>query len=88
MKLRKTQCDKCGEFHYCDSHHILPKGIYEGEGETVNLCKNCHDELHRYIGYKYSRKKHKQPREFYYRKYSFWISMILIIGIILYYMNS
>ncbi len=41
-------CDKCKELHYCDKHHILPKGIF-GEGDTVYLCKNCHDKFHRFF---------------------------------------
>lgn len=77
----KTKCDKCGELHFCDNHHILPKSLF-GKGETVHLCKNCHFELHQFIGFKYLRKTNKQPKEFYYTKYAIWISMLIVLGIL------
>ncbi len=55
MNKEKKECRKCGKEFYCDRHHILPKGIF-GDGETDNLCKNCHNEYHRYSGHKYLRK--------------------------------
>lgn len=61
-------CEKCRQLHHCDEHHILPEGIF-GEGETVPLCKNCHDKYHRFLGYKYTRKINKQSEEFYFEKW-------------------
>ncbi len=52
---KMKECRKCGKPYYCDEHHILPEGIF-GEGETVPLCKNCHDKYHRFLGHKYLRK--------------------------------
>jgi len=77
----KSKCDKCGIEHYCDEHHVLPKGIF-GSGATVFLCKNCHYEYHRFLGFKYLRKTNKQPAEFYLKKFAIWISMLLAIGIL------
>ena len=79
----KQICEKCKESHYCDEHHIFPKGIF-GEGEKVFLCKNCHDEYHRYLGYKYLQKKNKQSKEFYWKKYAAWITCLIIIGLFLF----
>ncbi len=63
MSREKKTCSKCKKEYYCDEHHILPKGIF-GDGETEPLCKNCHDEYHRYLGYKYLRKKIKKMKSF------------------------
>lgn len=82
-KKEKKICEKCGKPYFCDEHHILPKAIF-GDGETKNLCKNCHDEFHRYLGHKYLQKENKQPMEFYIEKYWRWIvGLTIIIGIFL-----
>lgn len=83
MSKKRTQCEKCKEWHYCDKHHILPEGLF-GEGETNNLCKNCHDEFHRTLGHKYLRKENKQSMEFYFEKYFRWlVGFCILIGIFL-----
>ncbi len=79
----KQICEKCNEEHYCEAHHILPKGIF-GEGETVFLCKNCHDKFHRFLGFKFLRKKNKQSDEFYLQKYAVWIASMVLVGLFLY----
>ncbi len=77
-KLKDKQiCSKCGQSFYCDDHHILPKGIF-GDNTTEPLCKNCHYEFHRFLGFKYLRKKNKQPAEFYLRKYATWLISVII----------
>jgi hypothetical protein len=81
MSKDKKQCNKCNNFHHCDDHHILPKALF-GEGETVPLCKNCHDELHLSVGHKYLRKENKQSMEFYIEKYLRWlVGLGVIIGL-------
>ncbi len=83
-------CEKCGIMHFCDDHHILPESIF-GKGETAALCKNCHDEYHRYLGFSYLRKKNAQPKEFYISKWAKWISgftFLLSIGYIFLYLNK
>ncbi len=77
MEKEQQICAKCGKLNYCDDHHILPEGIF-GEGETVPLCKTCHDKFHRNLGFKYLRKKNAQPKEFYILKWVKWISIIAI----------
>lgn len=84
-KLNDKQiCAKCGKLNYCDAHHILPKGIF-GEGETAYLCKNCHNEFHKTLGFKYLRKKNKQPAIFYIETYLLWLSSLISLGILLYF---
>ena len=80
---KKNICKKCKQKHYCDKHHVLPKGIF-GEGETELLCKNCHFDYHKELGHKYLRKENKQPHEFYFEKYYRWLAglTIIIIAII------
>ncbi len=85
--MSKKKCEKCKKNHYCDKHHVLPKGIF-GKGETNNLCKNCHDEFHRELGHKYLRKENKQPEEFYLKKYYLWLTgLCLLIGLFFYFFN-
>jgi len=73
-------CQKCKKLHYCDEHHILPQGIFGGKGKTVFLCKNCHYECHRSLGFKFLRKKNKQDMAFYLKKYAVWLAGALIVG--------
>ena len=82
MAKKREQCEKCKQLHYCDKHHILPKALFS-EGETVLLCKNCHDELHRGIGHRYLRKENQQPMEFYIEKYIKWLFLLITVGIFL-----
>ncbi len=81
MGKKKEICRKCGKEHFCDKHHLLPKAIF-GEGETILLCKNCHDEFHRNLGHKYLQKNNKQSMEFYLYKYFRWLAgFCIIVGI-------
>jgi len=50
----KQHCKKCNEKSFCDDHHILPQKLF-GDGETTPLCKSCHDEYHRFLGFKFLR---------------------------------
>ncbi len=88
MKGRKKKvCKKCKKEFFCDEHHILPKGIF-GEGETEPLCKNCHYELHIYVGHKYLLKKNKQKASFYLYKYYAWLAgLCIVIGFIILSLN-
>jgi len=45
---KKGKCDKCGILFYLHKHHILPKSIFGKQGETSNLCPNCHTHFHVY----------------------------------------
>ncbi len=85
-KLPKN-CEKCRNLEYCDEHHILPKEIF-GEGETAPLCKTCHDKYHRFLGFKFLRKKNAQSAEFYLQNWLKWISIIAIILGIAYFFTS
>jgi len=79
MAKDKKKCAKCGQEHYCDEHHILPKSIF-GDGLTRSLCKTCHDEYHRFLGFKYTRKKNAQPEDFYVKNWVKWLSLLIIVG--------
>ncbi|OQX99207.1 MAG: hypothetical protein B6I24_03265 [Bacteroidetes bacterium 4572_128] len=82
---KKRICEKCGKEHYCDAHHILPKGIFGEDGDIAYLCKNCHDEYHRVLGHKFLRKKNKQSMEFYIYKYYRWfVGFSIIIGLFIF----
>jgi len=75
----KNICSKCKQSRFCDSHHILPKGLF-GEGETTYLCKTCHDEFHRFLGHKNLKEKNKQPIEFYLQKWFTWLYLSLFLA--------
>jgi len=79
----KQKCEKCGEYHYCHKHHPLPKKLF-GEGETLYLCPNCHDEYHHFLGHKYLREANKQPMEFYLEKWLHWFYLMVFLGVVLY----
>ena len=81
MQDKKRKCEKCGEFHYCEAHHILPQKLF-GEGEIVWLCPNCHDEYHRSLGYKFLQKINKQSMEFYLEKWFKWLYLATFIGLL------
>jgi len=72
MSRKETICAKCKKTIVCEKHHPLPKTIF-GEGETDNLCPNCHAEYHRYLGHQYLRKENAQSMEFYFNKYYKWL---------------
>lgn len=85
MPKERSQCKKYGGFHFCDLHHILPQGLF-GKGETVPLCKNCHDEYHRFLGFKYLLLENKKPEEWYLMKWYTWfytmcVLVVLLIGL-------
>jgi len=82
-KTEKKQkiCVKCGQEHYCDEHHILPKTIF-GLGLTQPLCKTCHDKYHRFLCFKFLRKENAQPKEFYSDNWMKWITLLVVVGII------
>ncbi len=79
-KKEKQICSKCGQYIYCDNHHLVPKSI-KPDGETRPLCKNCHDDFHRFLGFKFLRKANAQPEEFYLRKYALWLTYSVVAGL-------
>jgi len=80
--MEKRQCEKCKEYHFCEAHHPLPKALF-GEGEIVFLCPNCHENYHRYLGKKYLLKQNKQPLEFYFTKWYYWLYVACFAGFVL-----
>lgn len=72
---------------------VLNEILYAEQNNAARaaLCKNCHDEYHRYLGFSYLRKKNTQPKEFYISKWAKWISgftFLLSIGYIFLYLNK
>ena len=53
MTMVNETCEVCGRvsrFGAVTQHHLIPKSVTEEaempDSETVNLCRNCHNELH------------------------------------------
>jgi len=81
MSKEPVICKKCGDLNHCDDHHILPETIF-GDGETAPLCKTCHDKYHRFLGFKFTRKKNAQSKEFYLQNWLKWLSFFALLGIV------
>ena len=47
-EAKKGNCKKCGVYFYVHEHHILPRSIFGNQGNTVELCPNCHTHFHEY----------------------------------------
>jgi len=81
VSKKKEKCQKCKNDEFCDEHHILPKKLF-GDGETSSLCKTCHDDYHRFLGFKFLRKEHKQTEEFYFQNWYKWLYLGAFLGLI------
>jgi len=81
MSKEQKRCEKCKNNEFCDEHHILPKKLF-GDGETSSLCKTCHDDYHRFLGFKYLIKEHKQTEEFYLYNWLKWLYLGVFLGLI------
>lgn len=68
MPRRKT-CPKCGKVKFMTSHHVFPKRFFgENKKDRVELCRDCHDKLEKYIPV-----KEKQDKQFYVLIVSFFL---------------
>ena len=69
-KTPKDTCAKCGIEFYYEEHHVLPKCTFNGEGDIVRLCPNCHTEYHKQLG----QKNLKNPdMVFHFHKFYTWL---------------
>jgi len=72
--MEKGYCRKCGKYDWLHQHHILPFSKF-GNGETVNLCPNCHTDYHKKLG----RKNLKNDSiEFHYEMFFRWLTGLSI----------
>jgi hypothetical protein len=51
-KSKKGICPKCGAKCNLTTHHILPKRFWHGSGNTLLICRDCHDKLETHIPWK------------------------------------
>lgn len=80
--MKRGKCVKCGKYTLIQRHHILPKAVF-GEGETEDLCPNCHVEYHHILG----RDLQDKSMEFHFKKYYTWL-YLGVVGIILFILSS
>ena len=52
IRTKRGICPKCGVKGNLTRHHILPKRFFHGEGDTMLICRLCHDELENKIPFK------------------------------------
>jgi 5-methylcytosine-specific restriction endonuclease McrA len=86
-EAKKGTCKKCGNYFYVHEHHILPKSKFGKDGETVELCPNCHTHFH-----EYSKLNNKMPDNASEarRIWNIWLTTVsltvsvLFLGILLY----
>ncbi len=43
---KKRYCEKCGEEHYAEKHHICPKKHCGKTLWYISLCHDCHVNIH------------------------------------------
>jgi len=53
-------CQKCNIKFYIHNHHILPKANFGNDGETIDLCPNCHTHCHVYMTEKVTNKSNPE----------------------------
>ena len=75
--MRKGKCFKCQTIQWLERHHIYPQSIFGKEGETVDLCPNCHTDLHVKMG------RAKQTEKKFYQDFhrKWMVGLILLIFI-------
>jgi len=73
--MKKGHCEKCKKYTYVAEHHILPKCEF-GDGETVDLCSNCHTDYHQKLGFKNLK---GNSMEFHYEKFLRWLTGLSIV---------
>lgn len=42
-------CPKCGKQCHLTKHHILPKRFFGPNNKIFLICRDCHDELEKFI---------------------------------------
>jgi hypothetical protein len=73
---KKDVCVKCNTLFWVDKHHILPKTVFEGKGDVVRLCPNCHRDYHEHLGRKNLKIK---DEKFHYDFFFKWLSGTLVV---------
>lgn len=66
--MKTGVCPKCKKHKDSTSHHILPKCHY-GDGDTIEICRACHDKLEKLILVFEGKKRGKRnclPKNMYY----------------------
>ena len=63
MAIKKARCPKCDRYRKLTKHHYFPRRFF-GNGtrnnDTIELCRECHDELEELIPF-----EDVMPKSFY-----------------------
>ena len=78
MKFGK--CEKCGRKGLINMHHILPQFKF-GDGDTYDLCPNCHADYHEHLGYD---GLHNDDPQFHLITFFKWLCGLGIIALLFY----
>ncbi len=70
------ECPKCKQVKKMTIHHLLPKTHYKGAGDTVYVCRECHNKLEMIILQEEGRIKGKRRKLDPIVYYSIWNSFI------------
>ena len=76
--MRYGICKGCGKKHWLEKHHVYPQSKFNGKGETIHLCSNCHTDYHQKMGHP----KSNDPK-FYHSFYMSWLWRAFVILILL-----
>ena len=65
--MKYGKCKKCGNETYLEEHHIIPFKKEYKDNRTIDICPNCHTEIHNLLP------TTKQSKSFYESFFLSWI---------------
>jgi len=79
----KKVCPRCNTCTYLEKHHILPQAKFYGAGKIIEICPNCHNELHKELGKSDLKNPDPDYHQFYFWKWFFTASLCvaLMVGV-------
>ena len=80
-----AECPKCRRSAWLEKHHVLPQNVFDGDGDVVELCPNCHKDYHQVLGYGKDELKNPDAEFHFYRFYRWFYGLPVILLLILFY---
>jgi len=72
------RCRRCGEYRTGGRHHVLPRTFWQGSGDIVYLCYECHSEIEKiylfYEGRNPNGYRNKLEEQQYYNIFNNWVA--------------
>lgn len=76
--MKKGICERRNQYQYINQHHKYPKKYFgtKDNNKTVQLCLNCHAELHEQLP------KEEQSKEFYETFTAKFIGIVILLVVL------